>query len=642
MANGRRPMSEQDRRLDLDGQRLRAFLRAGSFSLTYVARDGTVLEINAVGCQRLGMPREQVLGRSVFELLPSMAAQVRARIEHVFDTKEAFKADDDVALPTGVLHFKSSLDPVLDDAGRVIAVLIQSIEATAEHALAHSLVRANEKLSAIFGHSPYLIVAYDRGGFVRYINRVNPGFLMEQVVGTHSHAFMRAEFHSRYDEALRLVFEEGQTSKFEFQLVSGAWWEATMVPVKHEDRVEQAISFSLDITERRRAEHEQARLREQMQHTQKLESLGVLAGGIAHDFNNLLLVIAGNAELAQQEIGSGNPASEYLDDALGATKTAADLCKQMLAYAGRGRFVIEAIDLSRLVAEMTQLIGVSISKGAHLTRDLTPGLPAVEGDSSQLRQVVLNLITNASDAIGERQGVIAVRTRLVRLDGDPLVGAVATPPIEPGDYVLFEVEDTGCGIDDATRARMFEPFFSTKASGRGLGLSATLGIIRQHRGVILVDSTPGVGTAIRIYFPALANGDVPSPVRSSSERVAAGRGLILVVDDEEGVRKLASRALTQAGYEVETSADGREALACQARHGDRLRLVLLDLTMPELSGQDTLLALRERNPTLPIIVMSGYTESSLRASDIRFLAKPFRATDLVATVAELLKDQLSR
>ncbi len=630
-------MTEHDRRLDLDGQRLRAFLRSGSASLTFVDRDGTVLEINDAGCKRLGLPRERVLGRSIFDLIPTMAPHIRARVEGVFDTKKEFKGGDDIALPTGVLHFQSTLDPVLDDDGRVIGVLIQSVDATEEHATASSLVRANEKLSAIFEHSPYLIVAYDRGGVVTYINRVGASFVLEKVVGTHSHAFMLKEFHAPYDEALRIVFEEGRTSKFEFQIMSGAWWEATMAPLMHEDRVEQAISFSLDITERRRAEQEQTRLREQMLHTQKLESLGVLAGGIAHDFNNLLLVIAGNVELAQQTIGPQDPASECLADALDAAKTAADLCKQMLAYAGRGRFVIEAIDLTRLVGEMTQLLGVSISKGAHLQRDLAPELPAVEGDSSQLRQVVLNLITNASDAIGDRQGAITVRTRLVRLDGRPLPGAVGSPPIEAGDYVLLEVDDTGGGIDDATRARMFEPFFSTKASGRGLGLSATLGIIRQHRGVILVESTLGVGATIKIYFPAIA--DAPAqPSRPRSEAPAPGRGLVLVVDDEEGIRRFASRALTTAGYEVMTSAEGREALACQARHGDRLRLVLLDLTMPELSGQDTLHALRERNPKLPIIVMSGYTESTLRASDVSFLAKPFRADELIATVGELLKD----
>jgi two-component system, cell cycle sensor histidine kinase and response regulator CckA len=184
---------------------------------------------------------------------------------------------------------------------------------------------------------------------------------------------------------------------------------------------------------------------------------------------------------------------------------------------------------------------------------------------------------------------------------------------------------------------MFEPFFSTKASGRGLGLSATLGIIRQHSGVILVDSTLGVGTTITIYFPAIA--DAPAEAtRPRSAALAPGRGLILVVDDEDGVRNFARRALTSAGYEVMTSADGREALACQAELGDRLRLVLLDLTMPELSGQDTLHALRERRPKLPIIVMSGYTEFSLRAPDVSFLAKPFRAAELVAMVGDLLKE----
>jgi PAS domain S-box-containing protein len=244
------------------------------------------------------LSRDQVLGRSIFQIIPAIAARVRARIERVIETKEAFKAEEDVELPTGLLHFQATLDPVLDVDGTVIGVLIQSIETTEEHATARSLVRANEKLSAIFQHSPYLIIAYDRGGVVTYINRVGPGFALEKVVGTHSHAFMREDFHARYDEALRLVFEEGQTSKFEFQILSGAWWEAAMAPLKHGDRVEQAISFSHDITEQRRAQQEQADLREQLQHTQKLESLGVLAGGLAHDFNNLLLVIAGNAELA--------------------------------------------------------------------------------------------------------------------------------------------------------------------------------------------------------------------------------------------------------------------------------------------------------------------------------------------------------
>jgi PAS domain S-box-containing protein len=415
-----------------------------------------------------------------------------------------------------------------------------------ERVASTSLSRANEKLSVIFEHSPYLILTYGRGGIITYINRVGPGFTMDDVIGTDSHHFVKPEFHARYDEMLGLLFDEGQASKFEFLDVNETWWEATLVPVVHDGQVEQGISFSVDITSKRRAEQEQVRLREQMLHAQKLESLGVLAGGIAHDFNNLLLVISANTDLALSTVPVGSKAREPLEDALRAATAAADLCKQMLAYAGRGHLVAERIDLSRLVSDMTKLVAISVSKGVRLKRDLASNLPVIEADPTQLRQVILNLITNASDAIGTQQGTLSVSTRLAYFDESALARASLSQELAPGEYAVLEVQDTGHGVDAATRARMFEPFFSTRANGRGLGLSATLGIVHHHRGALAVESTVGVGTLIRVILPTVDGvaAHAAQPVAPSPE---PGRGLILVIDDEPGVRKATSAVLTHHG-----------------------------------------------------------------------------------------------
>ena len=236
------------------------------------------------------------------------------------------------------------------------------------------------------------------------------------------------------------------------------------------------MSLSVDVTDKRRAEAERARLQVQLQEAQKLESLGVLAGGIAHDFNNLLLVITANTEMAQLGMGAdARAASRHLEDVMRAAERAADLCRQMLAYAGRGRVVVERVDLSALVSEMAQLVTVSISKHVQLQRALASDLLAIEADPTQLRQVVLNLLTNASDAIGDQPGVISVTTRHERLGTSELQSQFGAD-LAAGAYVVLEVADTGRGLDPVSRARMFEPFFSTKANGRGLGLSATLGI----------------------------------------------------------------------------------------------------------------------------------------------------------------------
>ena len=399
-----------------------------------------------------------------------------------------------------------------------------------------------------------------------------------------------------------------------------------------------ALLVGATVAERRRTE-------EQMRQTQKLESLGVLAGGIAHDFNNLLAGILGNVGIAKAEVEEGDDPGESLANIETAARRAADLTRQMLAYSGRGAFVIQRIDLSALVTEMAHLLSSAISKKAVLRLHTLHGLPSCEGDATQLRQVVMNLITNASDALGDAPGTITVTTGVLQATRADLASTYIDERLPEGEYVFLEVADTGCGMDDETRARIFDPFFTTKFTGRGLGLAATLGIVRGHRGAIGVESAPGRGTTIRLLLPVSAP---PAAVEAPKVPAAPepgvtswkGTGRILVVDDEELVRSLASRVLEASGFEVVGATDGLEALEVFERSPDSIRLVLLDWMMPRLSGAETLDALRERRADLPVILSSGYAEQTVSGRlDDRltvFIQKPYRPQELLAKVKAAL------
>jgi signal transduction histidine kinase/ActR/RegA family two-component response regulator len=383
----------------------------------------------------------------------------------------------------------------------------------------------------------------------------------------------------------------------------------------------------------------------QSRHVQKLESIGVLAGGIAHDFNNLLHVVLGNADIALSNLNSGSLAREPLEEVVRATLRAADLTRQLLAYSGKGAFVVRHLDLSTEVREMATLLRTSISKQATLAWELASDLPAISADPTQIRQVVMNLITNASDALGEGGGTITLCTGVVDLKeleqqrfGRPPHGE-DPPEAEPGPLVYLEIGDTGQGMSPDTLSRIFDPFFSTKFSGRGLGLAAVMGIVRSHHGFIRIRTELGKGTAFRVLFPAVG-GAAPKFQKPSSERSEwRGSGTILVVEDEEGVREVAERMLQDIGFETVGAEDGRHALDLMEEVGDRVTAVLLDLSMPRMGGAETFRRLREMKPDLPILMMSGYTEQVVAPQfnnsgpgTTGFLQKPFLAEDLIAVL----------
>ena len=396
------------------------------------------------------------------------------------------------------------------------------------------------------------------------------------------------------------------------------------------------LTFMIDITERKQAEQTMVRL-------QKLESLSVLAGGIAHDFNNLLMGILGYSELAKAELGPESPARNSVERIEESALLAADITKQMLAYSGKGKFVIEPINLSRLIEEMTHLLEAVVSKKSVLKFNMERELPAVDADATQLRQVALNLVTNASEAIGDRSGVINVTTGIMECDADYLVGTYLKEEMEAGIYSYLEVSDTGCGMDEETRAKIFDPFFTTKFAGRGLGLAAVLGIIRGHKGAVKVDSTPGRGSTFRLLFP-ISTGTAKEKVDTEEHPVYSRiSGTILVVDDEESIRALARLVLERSGVKVLTAEDGRKGVEIFRKHQDEISVVLLDMTMPHMGGEEAFDEIRKIRKDVRVILSSGYNEQQVTSNFAGkglagFIQKPYRPSELIEKLRQLFKD----
>ncbi len=454
--------------------------------------------------------------------------------------------------------------------------------------------------------------------------------------------YVRAEDRDRLMAALLLkgrVFDFESTARLpDGRTVACA---ANLALVTDEDTGETRIVGSLrDITEQKRAEVERQRFEQQMLQAQKLESLGLLAGGIAHDFNNLLTGVLGSAELALVKLPPQHPARARVEAIRPLARRATDLCRELLAYSGRASFDVAPLELSALVREMDELLRVSAAKSVRLSYDLAEGLPAIAADATQLRQIVLNLVINAAEAI-EGVGTVTVRTGRVFCSDADLVSPYLREPPPAGEYVALEVSDTGCGMSEATRARLFDPFFTTKFSGRGLGLAAVLGIVRGHRGTIQVWSGVGKGSRFRLLLPATR-----TAVGESRPTEAAagwtGQGRVLLVDDEPWVREVGGEMLQHLGFEPTLAGGGRSAIELFRGTPDAFVLAIVDLTMPDLGGLEVVRELLRIRPGTPLLLASGYSEEEgtemLAAEGARgFLAKPFSLEELRRRIREALE-----
>ncbi len=549
----------------------------------------------------------------------------------------------------------------LRQAEKMLRAIVEGTAATVGEAffksLTSHLAEALETSHAIVAEFDGRLVrtraVWSRGTFLTTLEYPLPDSPCEQVKKTQTTAFFRQGLQQTFPSHA-LTSELGAESYLGTPLFDVDQQPIGLLAVLDDQPMEDSAQkrYLLSIfasraaaeMERKRFEDHHRNLQSQVLHAQKLESLGVLAGGIAHDFNNLLTGILGNADLATLLLRSGSPdrVAGHLEEIKTAALRSADLTNQMLAYAGRGRFAVNRLDLNQLVEEMISLLSVSISKKAQIHLDLGPQLPNFDGDATQIRQVVMNLVSNASDALDEKPGHIHVRSGVHEARRADLDDFYLAEQLPEGPYLFLEVEDDGCGMTEETQNLLFDPFFSTKKSGRGLGLAALLGIVRAHYGAAKVKSLLGEGSVFTILLPP-SRSTQAKLTESAQDATDAwrGSGRILLVDDEQVVRFIVERMLQRLGFEVVTAENGRQAIDMFRQQAGEIRAVVLDLMMPELDGLETLHELKVVEPGVKVLLASGFSRQALPTALEKeglagFLQKPLLFEQLKAKLQEIL------
>jgi len=635
-------------------ERLSNFLQSATDGFMLWSSNLDLVVINEVALRAFpeGTQSQDVIGENIIKLVPGIRETGRYdAYRRVMETGEPFFVEDLVPdAKFGDLHLSVRAFRVGDGLGLVGSDITERKRAE------EKLGESEQRIRSIMETVPEWILTVDREGTITFINRAVPGTTVEDIVGTTVYRHVPPEHHPAFREALGRVFSRGEVVELEASITpSGAevvMWNLNRIgPVFEGGKVTSATIASTDITDHRRAEAERLALERQV-HAAKLESLSILAGGVAHDFNNLLMTILGNVDLALERLSPMSAARDNLQQIEKASRHAAELANQMLSYAGEGRSVMEPIDAGELIREMGHLLEVSISKKTAIQYSFAENLPRFDGDVTQIRQVIMNLITNASEAIGDEGGVIALSAGAMdcdRADLDEInevLRVTLDDPLPEGLYTCLEVTDTGCGMDAETSARIFDPFFTTKFTGRGLGMSAVLGIVRNHRGALQIQSEVDRGTTVKILFPASqppADGFAVQRKEAAEGKDWRGGGTVLLADDEESVCTVTRKMLERMGFSVLTAADGREALSLFREHADEIVCVLLDLTMPHLDGEEAFDEMRRIHRGVPVVLCSGYTEQNTiqrfaSKGLAGFLQKPYN----MAALREKLMSVLAR
>ena len=655
-----RQLTEACARLERNLRFTEALLAAVPNPVFFKDAAGRYLGCNRAFEEQMGVRATDLKGKTVYELWPSDHACVYhardlelmrqpERQVYEFRVRDAQGRDRDVIFAKDVFR---------DETGAVAGIVGAYMDIT-ERKLTEAALRHEKELARNYLDIAHvMIVALDARGRVTLVNRhacTVLGRTENEVVDqdwfdTCVPARLQTQVRAAFDRLM--AGDVDAVENYENLVVTAtgderliAWHNAILRDA--DGRATGTLSSGEDVTDLRRTEDERLQLERQLLHAQKLESLGILAGGIAHDFNNLLTAVLGNADLALTELAPESAAHDFVKDIETAARRAAGLCQQMLAYSGKGRFVVERVNLSDAVREISHLLEVSVGKKAMLRYQFAPDLPATLADRAQVRQVLLNLITNAAEAIGDKPGLITLTTGVAEFDAAYLAEPYLDPSLPPGPYVFLEVADTGGGMTPEVRARMFDPFFTTKFTGRGLGLPAVLGIVRGHRGAIKIATAPDAGTTIRVLFPAAAApaaATPPPPATGTTPAVPAPGGTVLVVDDEDIVRVVVTRMLQRLGYRPRTARDGYEALEAFRANREDIVAVLLDLTMPRMDGEEACRELRRVDPQVPIVIASGYSEQEVaeRFATHRiagFIQKPYRLETLAARLRAALAPQ---
>jgi PAS domain S-box-containing protein len=568
---------------------------------------------------------QDLIGRSHYEVFPEIPE--RWKKIHLRCLAGAVEECDEDPFPRAdgkVDWVRWEVHPWRHGNGEIQGIVIFSEQITERKLAREALTASENRFRALLDSASQGVVAIDESGRMVLVNARTEemfGYTRDELLGQPLDMLLPERFRNAHGGHLQHYFAHPRVRAMGLGMdLCGLSRNGDEIPLEVSlSSIEQsgsrlAMALITDISERKKAE-------KLLRESQKLESLGLLAGGVAHDFNNLLVGVIGNASLAQEMLPPGHPAAGLMAGVLRSGEQAAHLTRQMLAYSGKGRFLVEPLDLSALIPEMSGLVRPSIPKKVALKLDLAPNLPAIEADRGQVQQVFMNFVLNAGEAIGSQEGSITVRTGVQEVGERFMRLYPEASSLRPGRYVYLEVSDTGCGMDEATKARIFDPFFSTKFLGRGLGLAAVAGILRGHQGAITVSSEPGKGSCFTALFQASERAAGKSAL-AAHQSALQGAGVVLVVDDEEVVLVADS---------------GRAAIDIFRRHPAEIALVILDLSMPGMNGDEALPELRKIRPGMKVLLASGFSESEamalLKGQPVSgFIQKPYTSGVLAEKV----------
>jgi PAS domain S-box-containing protein len=611
--------------------------------VVHVGVDGSIKAANAEALRILGMRFDQITQRythdwdpdTIFEDgSPCSAADYPV-------TKALATGEPQRALTLGVRRPDGTLSwavftavALVDAAGNVTGAVATFLDITERKRIEDALRESEAKLKAVVSSVPDIIITTDRDGIIQFVNRTIETVTPEQVIGTRYLDYVGPEDQERVRGYLRRVLDHGESVSWELRGVAPAdpnWWSARAGPVERGGAVVGMTAVATNITERVQAQAERERLQAQLAAAQRLEAVGRLAGGVAHDFNNLLTVIQGNADLLRRRLGDTSHGA-LLEQIRAASEKAAVLTRQLLAFGRQQPLEVQTVDVNGVIVGVEAMLRRLVREDVHLELDLADGPVAIRADPVQLERVLLNLATNARDAMPEG-GRLRIVTRALERD---------TEAGGPGRRAVLEVTDSGRGIDEETQRHIFEPFFTTKRHGVGLGLASVHGIVTQSGGTICVESSAGAGTTFRIFFPRVEE----LPPRAAAPRAAAldegaKAATILLVEDNDDVRSITTRMLEAAGYHVLVAGSASEATRACAAAERPIDLLVSDVVMPEISGPKLAERLLQKEPRLRVLFVSGYADEEIRVrglspDDVGFLAKPYTAEALTRRVRRIL------
>lgn len=602
--------------------------------------DGNYQLVNKKYEEVTGVKRDDVLNKKDSELFPAeISEQFRENDLLVMKNDTAIESEEIFEVDDGKRYFLSVKFPVKDTSNNVKGICGMSTEITRRKSEEDERKKNLIFIEELLKNAPVGIRVFNGAlGNCVLINHT-----AAEISGGDVESMKRQNFReldswhtSGLLEVAEAVLVDGRTRSIESDMLTSFGKQISVVYIVSKfvvSDVPHLLIIGRDITAEKELIDKNMKIEAQMLHAQKLESLGILAGGIAHDFNNILLAILGNAELALLRLVPESPALNNLKQIELAAHRAADLAQQMLAYSGKGQFVVEGLDINVLITEMNHILEVSISKKVLIRLHLAKDLPLFEGDATQIRQIIMNLVINASEAIGEAEGLITITTGTLECDHVYLSKIWLYNELEAGPYIYFEVADTGCGMGQETLNKIFDPFFTTKFTGRGLGMAAVLGIVRGHRGAITVSSELGVGTRFNVFLPAMHDVSKKSLQETTLVDHHKGAGVVLLVDDEESILNLGKEMLNELGYTALIAENGVAALEIFKKHREEIACIILDLIMPKLDGEQTLTELQRIDPHVKVIMSSGYNEHDVSQKFIGrglagFIQKPYMLTAL--------------